>query len=295
MKSEIPHDIHDRMYKHLDAFHAHLKHRATERFRPFRGRLWPLRLALAATAAALLLITGTLLFGGTAEPTWAEVVEQFGSVPFFNATMYARSSAMAEPVQLELWMGLGGKLRLRAGNEVLFGDQGRAVEKVCFAPPSDSSPCVAHAERMVRSVIEQLGKAEAFDLNTLIQALPLQGALSPPLANHNASISRDLVVFDLTYEPSPEWVRIWALRESRLPMRLLFWQPETGESLDVVLSYGNPQPPEFFDPEAFRDAIASNSSMPNQAYALLDDTGGRAVTPQDVAEQKAARRNPPEI
>ncbi len=281
MDTDMPDEVDQRLRGHLRIFRERLAMRG--RFSPFdMGRPWPLaRLAAAFLAAALLLFfIGTFVGGST--PSWAEVAEQFGSAPFLNATIYVKSHALAEPVQIEIWMGQGGKLRMRAGHEIIFGENGRIIERVAIGDKEGPRPDLEYAQGMLQDVIRDMSKAETFSLETLIAALPIDGQLSAPLENQLARVSNDMVVFDITPEASPDWVRIWALRESRLPVRLLYWHPETGENVDVVLSYGGEPPSSFFDPETFQAHLSENASPVDIAYALVKDIGGRPLAPQDI-------------
>lgn len=278
--NEVPPGVEARLHAQLDTFREALATR-NRSASPFRSMV--MRLASAAVGAAITLVIVGALFGGTAKPTWADVVERFDTVPFFNATIYVRESALSQPVQLELWMSQGGRMRLRAGNRLYFGERGRIVEHFDIASEDTSSSSVRHAEGMVREVAERLGQADEFGLETFVQALPQRGAYSLPLENQNATISNDLVVFDIAEKGSPDWVRIWALRESRLPVRVKFWGANNAHCVDVALSYANTQPPEFFDPDAFRAAVEQGGvENGNRIYLLLKDPGGRPLTPADL-------------
>jgi len=208
-----------------------------------------------------------------------------------HATMYVRESAVSEPAQLELWMGHGGKLRLRAGGKVAFCENGQLIEEVAIGRAFATSQGLLSAETTVQYFMKKMGRVDTFSFETLLQLLPELGTISTPLRNQEATISNDLVVFDMSGEESPEWVRIWTLRESRLPVRVLYWDPRHGYSNDVLLSYGNEQSPEFFDPEAFKASLAAGGGSPaDRAYALLRDVGGRPITPQDVAALAEAQK-----
>jgi len=285
MKDEVPAEVRSRLHAQLGAFRDHVSYREAMRPRGRRVLRVAFRSAAAIAGAAIIFGIASVVFGTGPAPTWADVLEQFESTPSVNATVYVKSSAVAEPVQLELWMAQGGRLRLRAGNQVVFGEKGRTVATVSLADAPDASNSVLHAQRSVQQIVNVVARAETFSFDTLVQALPFEGTrtLSAPLANQNASVSNDLIVFDIACDQSPEWVRIWALRESRLPVRFIYWDPRNGSSVDVALSYGNQQPPEFFDPEAFRAHLAGGAAGPvEQAYGLLRDSGGRPLTPQDV-------------
>ncbi|MCC6793604.1 MAG: hypothetical protein IT366_00690 [Candidatus Hydrogenedentes bacterium] len=289
LSEQIPSEVEGRMRRELAVFHDRLRIRelAARTPRPIRPlfRLLVRAGVAAATVATILYVAG-YLSGGSVQPSWAEVVEQFGSVPYFNATIYARGNSLTEPVQLDLWMGDGGRLRLRAGNEVFFGEHGRITHGVPFSPTPGPNGNVEQVRRMVEGLVAAMGDAETLSLETLIRALPGNTRLSSPLANDIPTVSRDLTVFDAVREESPDWTRIWALRESRLPVRLMFWNPGNGESVDVFLSYADRQPAAFFDPVAFERALAESASTGScGAYCLQQDPAGRPITQRETRKQ----------
>lgn len=282
---DVPPEVEARLRGQLATFRERVETRRW--YGPVLVRSLTHRLAFAAAVLVLAGLAAVVLFSGGGSPTWAQVAEQFATVPFFSATIYVKPCAIDEPVQLELWMGRNAKLRMRAGNQMVFGQNGHVLETVEFAPPSASARALQQAQLMVSEVVEKMGDATTFGLDKLVKALSTADTLSAPLPNLHASVSRDLVAFDLTQQGQPDWVRIWALRAGRLPVRFLYWNPVSGTSVDVALSYGAAQPDEFFDPEVFRQAVAACEGDPvTQAYALFKDPGGRPVTPQDVAAQR---------
>ena len=68
-----------------------------------------------------------------------------------------------------------------------------------------------------------------------------------PKINSAAIISEDLLVFDLDSSVGNAWMRIWTLRENRLPIRFRSWNPDNGSSKDVFVNYEKKQPDDFFD------------------------------------------------
>jgi len=282
LNTDLPPEVEMRMRRRLTAF----RQRVATRHVPFwrvslHSRAF--RLSAAMACAVALIVAAQPFLTPAMPPTWAEVGARFASVPFFGATVYVKSGTLAEPVQLELWMSQGGHLRMRAGNEVVFGKDGKIVDTVVL-PGTPPNAETKSARILIESIAGSLAEAEDFSLDSFVRALPGQTVMAPPSFNHEASIARDLVVFDMLSTQGPEWIRIWALRESQLPVRVLFWSPRDGFSVDAVLMYSNQQPMAFFDPEAFRQSLRANGDHTGQAYLLLDDPGGRAVTPEDVKQ-----------
>ena len=290
MRRELPCEVEARLQGQLREFRGRLASGGRRGSVTSRLAHTAYRLGWATALLVIAVGIGTYLVGGKATPTWADVMKRFASVPFLHATIYVRDNAMSETAQLEVWMGQRGKVRLRAGGKVAFGEGGRLIEEVPISSPFTMPRELLIAEQAVQQYIQKLGRVDAFSFETLLRLLPELGTLSAPLQNQHATISNDLVVFDIASQDSPEWVRIWALRESRLPVRVLFWDPRSAQSTDVILSYGNQQSPDFFDPEAFKASLAAGgTNAADRAYALMRDVGGRPITPRDAEALRKAR------
>ena len=220
-------------------------------------------------------------FGSTV--AWADVVEKFRSVPFFSVSIYTKEDAISEPQQMELWMSRAGKTRLRIGTHVIFGSGG----KIGQAFDIKARDRIETDEKAIM-FLKKIGQADEFSLDSIIRVM-FGGTMQDvtPLVNPDAVISQDIVVFDVDLPGSTEWVRIWALRESRLPVRIKVWSPQDGYSTDAIFEYSRQQADEFFDPNAFENLLSTNrgSSRVNLAYAFLKDPGGKRITPEEMFEQ----------
>jgi len=285
---DIPADAEQRLQKPLDGFRSDLAvHPYVQRLSRASRRAappWLRRLALAATTGVVAVGLGLLLFLGKGTPAWAEVVERFQSVPFFSVAVYIKEDALSEPRQFELWMAQGARIRMRVGNQVIFAHEGKITKAFDVKSRGEVEP-----DDTATDILEMLGKTGQFSLETIVRSVS-GGKLvdATPRVNADAVVSEDLVVFDLESERTPEWARIWALRESRLPVRVLMWDPRDGACADAVFSYARQQSDAFFDPEAFATELKSGAESrgkANLAYALLRDPGGRPMTPRDLFER----------
>ena len=253
-------------------------------------RLWdglkmPKRVAELAAAALIIVgvFIGIHLFGSS-NVAWAQVVEKFNSVAFFNATIYIKNDgATSEPIQMELWMSRDGRSRFRIGRQVIFTEDGKIIKAFDIETRNQTKP-----DDMAAMFLERISEAEEFSLDTIIKVM-FRGEMQDvtPLVNPSAVISQDVVVFDVDIPNTPEWVRIWALRESRLPTRLKIWDPRDGDSTEAIFEYSREQADEFFDPNAFEKLTRNRraTSRINLAYAYLKDPGGKQVTPEDMFKQ----------
>ena len=280
-KWKAEHEKEIRLYESQQAKSA--EHRGSSGLLKLIRRGGVLRYAAAAVIVIGALIGMQHLTEGLTTIAWADVAERFRSVPFFSAAIYIKDDVTAEPKQIELWMSREGKARLRTGTQVIFGDQGKVIKAFDIKTRS-----AVEADEHAGFLLGKLGAAHEFSLDSVIKVIS-GGKMEDvtPLINPDAVISQDMVVFDIQSTISPEWLRIWALRQSRLPVRIRVWDPRDGDGTDVVFSYSTGQSAEFFDPNAF-DAMlkeASTKSRISVAYAFLKDPGGRSVTPEDIFEK----------
>lgn len=248
-----PPEVRARLRPHFEALRARTNVAGADRY--WGGRGWrPLRAAAALLLAVAAFAAGSMAVNIGPRPTWADVVEKFGAVHGLQADIYIEERAGGDPVHIALWMGQGGLTRMHAGHEISFGRQGRIVDSFLLED-EPLSPRIAAARNIVRGFVEAVGAADAFSLETLIAVLPGSTGELRVLESQATAPSHDLIVFDMAGEREALQVRIWALRRSRLPVRVLFRDPASGERVDVTLSYTDIQPGVFFDPLRFGEAL----------------------------------------
>ena len=252
-------------------------------------------------AAGILIIIGLFFafaprFKGTNSVAWADVVKTFKGIAFFNASVYIKEDATNEPVQIEIWRNSQKKGRIRVDSQVLFADGGQVIAGYAINGTLRKIDIPEYNENGM-AMAQKLFTFQDFSLDTVLAAFGVdQQRLedTTPLINPAAMISKDLLVFDLQSTFSPEWLRIWVLRESKLPVRIRSWDPRDGDCVDVVMSYSAEQSPEFFDPDAYEQYLldvqqgSADGGRANLAYALLEDPGHKDYTPQDLFEKAKA-------
>jgi len=236
-------------------------------------------------AAAVIVVAALIGIHQIAAPgiAWADVAERFRTVPFFSATIYIKDYALSEPRQLELWMGPEGRARMRIGHQVIFGRSGQALKAFDIRRRMEVEP-----DRQAVELLDMLGGMEEYSLETVIRSISGGNMVEvTPLVNADAVISEDIVVFDAPTDDGPEWLRVYALRESRLPMGIRMWGPRKGNSVDVFISYFRQQPDEFFDATTFMTKLSDQSySEADLAHVFLKDPGGQFITEKDMREGK---------
>ncbi|MBN2314376.1 MAG: hypothetical protein JXM79_10630 [Sedimentisphaerales bacterium] len=237
-------------------------------------------------AAAMIVIAALVGIYQFAAPgvAWADVAARFRTVPFFGATIYIKDYALLEPRQLELWMGPEGRARMRIGQQVIFGRPDQALKAFDIR-----RRMVVEPDQQAVELLDMLGDMEEYSLETVIRSIS-GGKLVDvtPLVNADAVISEDMVVFDVPSNDGPEWLRVYALRESRLPVGIRMWNPRGGSSVDVFISYFRRQPDEFFDASTFTTTLSDQSyTEVDLAHVFLKDPGGRFITEKDMREGKS--------
>lgn len=237
------------------------------------------------TAAAVIFLSlviligqfGSLVTGGNV--AWADVTQRFQSVPFFYASIYMKSDALAQPQHFELWMGKSGTCRIHVGSQVIFGRDGHVTRAFDIRQRREVA-----ADPEAINIIQVLATPEEFSLETLIRSISAGKLVDiTPAMNTHAAIGQDLAVFDAQCAVSPGWVRVYALRKSRLPVGLRVWDPAEGFVVEALITYASEQPAISFDPEAFaarlHDPAGNEASL---IYLFLKDPGGRDMASQGL-------------
>ncbi len=258
----------------------------TRRYRILHSRTlrW---LVPTAAAAAVLLVVGLWPKQRADGLAWADVVKEFDSRPFYHVVLYAKQDVASEPTQMELWVSGGNRARARIGSQVQFIEDGEIVAGYDYREKKRLRD--SEYDRRMGGIIGVVHEHKAISLDNIVRAAG-GGRLveTTPRINSDAMVSRDLLVFDLDSTTGFEWMRIWVLRESTLPIRIRMWDPRDGGSVDVLVTYEQRQPEEFFNHRKYEELLldtsrAAGSSMATLAYALLKDPGGEDYAPQNAA------------
>ncbi|MBN2592274.1 MAG: hypothetical protein JXA81_02115 [Sedimentisphaerales bacterium] len=204
-----------------------------------------------AVAAVIIIavIIGVNPFGNSkANVLWADVTKSFESVPFFHLTMYIGQDA-TETKKIEIWKSTDSQVRAHEGNKVFFADFFRDTNKITIFDRSTKE--LLNSDESTPMFIRLLCKDGHFSLDTLTKSLPPQVKGITPLETIDTAASRETVLFEAKHESTPEQLKIWALRESKLPIRVLFTDPRQNEYGDFFFDYSEQKDVKFFDPKAF--------------------------------------------
>lgn len=323
--TEVPEHLEREFQKSLNGFRQDMReHPYVRRPKPhgfplrrtqaFFSQPWVRPFLLAGMGLALVVIVGSFILGNR-PPTWAEVQKRFGTMPFVAAKIYIRDikidgyqlNPLAEPKLVEVWAGYGNRMRIRSGSKVTFADKGQILNTFDLVTRSE-----ADTDSVTYSLVNKFGKSDTISLDLMLR---VENPLSPdeipewfpkgflskewsssrlsdttPLVISDPVASKELVVFDHEFGYAGTKglrARVWALRESRLPIRVAIWTRDYDDRdyrwirspiWDMIFTYSKEQPTEFFDPEAFAAQLKDPSTSVNSLMHLfLREPGGDSI------------------
>jgi len=204
--------------------------------------MWAGKIGKWAIAASIVLVMA--LIWDQRNVAWAEVVEHFQSADYVKVSMFIKGAAYEAPRQIQIWTGKEGNIRMMTGSQVILAKHGHIVKTYDLVKQSETEP--AH---IAVDVLAEIGPAEGFSLDTIIQSIS-QGVLEDitPSLLVDAHIAQDLVVFEGRSSLNQGMVRIYALRQSKLPVSFRIWDPVDGSSVEALFTYPKSLSDAFFGP-----------------------------------------------
>lgn len=262
--TEISGDFNDRLRRRVRT------EVVTPAIAPRRRRFWLLAPLPLAAAASILLVFG--LFdafwpGGDRSQValaWSDVVRAVNQVHFFHVTVYQDHPDKSE--RLDFFYRHPNTWRFQGLGRVTFitpsGAGSYDVAKHAWTfrcekldmrldknrPPRESSDMETFAKIMDKGNM----------LDAVLAAIPIFDGKPPaaePVKSEQAIAGQGMEVFDYARDANEQWVRIWVLKQSRLPIQMVVYQPDHNESMLVVFDYTTAQPENFFDLEKFDKAV----------------------------------------
>lgn len=235
---------------------------------------------LAAAILIIAALTGIYKLTGSidgASVAWADVVERFHSVDYFSAVFYHKTNAQSEPEQIEIWVGKGGKARIHIDRQVVFCSDGNIQKAFDMKNGQEAEP----TQRAKGMFDKFLRNVTAFSLETFLEFSDGEKLVDvTAVVNEDSLIASELVMFDVKHQDSPQWFRIWALRQSKLPLHIRMLDPRDGGCDDVVFDYSKEPKETFFDPAEFAAKAKSVQSSNLIPYLLWEDPTGKTLTPK---------------
>ena len=254
MSDDISEELDERMERAFGSFREKLSehpyYQSTSSFRRFQWFYgWNLTWSTGVAFLVLIFISISLLTNQS--PTWADVAQQFKSISFFHATFNIRKVDSPQAIQFEFWMGNGGKFRLQYGPQVVFANQAGITNAFDASTRQSVEP-----PDFLKDVVNHINSADHFSLETVLNSFTGNVSDLRPVPNRVEEVSNDISIFDLQLENTNETIRIWALRESMLPIYLKFANLENGISYNTFFSYQQEQPDTFFDAKSYEDSLS---------------------------------------
>ena len=241
---------------------------------PFRTVGFQRILVLASGAVCLTALMAILFISRT--PTWADVEKQFGTIRFCSISAYFRNNPFENPLFAQYWFSADGRARVHIDHYVIFLDKGTRIRSYDVKTRSKGHPYSA-IKRLFWD-LERAKESGTPDLRSIIKVLAGEDIVdTTDLVISDTRVAEDLLVFDARSTDTLWWMRVWSLRESKLPARILKWHRKDGRYYELLFTYSKEQPSIFFDPEAFA-AMLDNQSIDQHSlmHMYLQDPGGRA-------------------
>jgi hypothetical protein len=263
-------------------FNAALRARLTEPVAAPRRRKFPALLGYAAMLAAGVLL-GVAIMTDTprfdplgANVSWAQVVQAVERVEYFHATFVAdeprnadRDDGRPSLYRIDWFYQRPGTWRAQGLDYVQFST---GKERIYSIKDNAWVPADQVRVRFIRRDMDR--EFAKNDMLSVVLGYTFSGKppAGEPVKNPDLAAS-GIEVFDYaTNDPTADWARIWVLKQSRTPLRAKVFSPARDSSLLIEFDYTDPQPPAFFDPQAFDTGLKELKKLgfatPNRIYAL---------------------------
>lgn len=291
LSREVPEVLHQKMKAMLAGFRQDLAahpslHRRNRPTRPGWRRIFsdtPVwgRLALMGGTGLICVAVLMAIVLVDRTPSWAEVEKRFGDIEFCSVSAYVRDNPFGRPVFAQYWFGREGRARIHVDQAVVFINKGHPVQVFDIKTRGKGYPNIA-----MKGFLRAFEKARTQGSPTLIsimEALAGEGLVNTTdLLISDAQVAKDLLVFDARSRDTLWWLRVWALRESKLPIRILKWHRKQGRHIELNFTYSSEQVPAFFDAQAFARQLKDPSNDDHRLMNMfLQDPGEQAFPAPD--------------
>ena len=216
---------------------------------------------LAAAVIIIAVIIGLNPFGNSKTSiVLADVVERFESVPFFRLTIYLGYDNSDEAKKIEIWKSEDSHVRAHEGNKVIFADFSNKETNIVAFDRVTKQPI--NNMGYVSMILKELCSEGRFSLNTIINIFPSEDGITS-VETADTAASKETVVFEIKHKETPEWISIWALCSSKLPVRMCFHDPRNNEHGDFFFDYSEQKDVKFFDPDVFTNQVQEQTTQPS--------------------------------
>jgi len=280
--------------KALDGFRQDLKEHPYLRSQKGRWRyrwrrMFPfhapfLRFLLLTGAAAACIAVLMTLFLGNKSTTWADVEEHFRAIPFCAVSVYFGSPYSSGDGRAQYWISSDGRARIHSGDKIAFVDLNGGRRYIStFNVKTRREDTHGYICKNILQVFERVKRYGKPTLKSIIEAMTGENMIdATSLLVSDVEVSKDLLVFDAQSYDTLWNIRVWALRESKLPIRIRKWHRRYDRYEEVLFSYSKEQPKEFFNPDAFEKRLKDSASTEHDLkYMFLQDPKFPSFPAQD--------------
>ncbi len=258
MPDEVPEMLNHKMKAMLAGFRQDLEahpwlHRGSRRRGLPLAPAWRRMLLVTGTGAACLVAVLMVLLANRT-PSWAEVEQRFSDIDFCAVSVYHRYEPFGRPTFAQYWFGRDGRARIHSGRSVAFLAPGAPI-KVYDLKTRGKGYTDMGVKEFLRTY-ERARQNGAPTLVSIMEALAGEGLQDTTgLQISDAEVAKDLLVFDAATRDTLWRLRVWALRESMLPIRIIKWHQTHGRHTEMVFNYAAEQDGAFFDPGVFAEKL----------------------------------------
>ncbi len=274
-----------------DALRARLVATAPAQVEPAQRQrpLFPARLLALAASLLLGIFLGTQFLStrsiSATSVAWGDVVQAMNAVDHFHILCYTEDpravSADRRFYRIDLYHQAPDLWRAQGFNTIAFNTPAGTTT---ISPDKHAAPD-DHLNLIPSQFVQSTKDRGLLDgiLAMIFQGNPPAGQ---PVKADTVSAGQGIEVFDYAKAPTAQWARIWVLKDSRLPLRIHLYSPESDSFMSVEFDYSDPQPAEFFDPDFFRKQLAEKHiTTARQAFGIgMHPLVGAAPKPRNSAE-----------
>ncbi len=239
----------------------------------------PIMLTCGSGLAGLILVSLMVFINFT--PTWADIEKQFGIIKGFSLSIYYRNHIDQRPAFAQFWSNKNGQKRVHTGNHVVFINNETGVQafNVETRTKGKAFGVIFFPLRMIQRANDNGKTSLKFLINTLSGEDMID---TTDLVISDSQVAEDLLVFDTTSRDTLWKLRIWVLKETQLPIRILKQHLKDGRFIDMQFTYSKDQPENFYDADAFSAELGNHElSRFELMNRFLQDPGTKGFFKSD--------------
>ncbi len=249
-------------------------------------------IAAAAVIVIALMIPFLHLPGSDLQDTsiaWGDVVKATNQVEQIHITAFIQEND--KNVKLDMYYRRPGTWRAHCKGFIQFVENGKSrffnIKEKKFTkthfrglPPSGAKGMIVEKDILN-------GVLRFFFRDKVPPGTPVKASVQV--------LGADMEVFDYANDPKERWLRIWVLKESRLPLRMKTYSPLSDESILVLFDYSDPQPAAFFDPDKFLKQVKeTRPEKPREFHAtgMKLAEGRKPRSPREIHKVQGGYKSP---